>query len=96
MGVRFHAACFGSLPEALRSLAAWLLEQQVEEGVMEWTAQYWKPVWGTLERHSSAPQGRAKNTKQKKNLKSELHGEIPPRISSVDAPSFSVTWNAEA
>jgi transposase len=38
------------LPEALRSLAAWLVEQQVEEVVMESTAQYWKPVWGTLER----------------------------------------------
>ncbi len=26
----------------------------------------------------------SKNTKQKRNLKSELHGEIPPRISSVE------------
>ena len=26
----------------------------------------------------------SKNTKQKKNLKSELHGEIPPRISRVE------------
>jgi hypothetical protein len=43
----FLAAC----PEALRSLAAWLVEQQVEEVVMESTAQYWKPVWGTLERY---------------------------------------------
>ncbi|HEY5030782.1 MAG TPA: IS110 family transposase, partial [Candidatus Angelobacter sp.] len=34
-----------------RSLAAWLVEQQVEEVVMESTAQYWKPVWGTLERY---------------------------------------------
>ena len=51
MGVRFHAARFGSLPEVLRSLAAWLVEQQVEEVVMESTAQYWKPVWGALERH---------------------------------------------
>src|SRR4029078_12569728 len=38
-------------PEQLRSLAAWLLEQEVEEVVMESTAQYWKPVWEALERH---------------------------------------------
>jgi hypothetical protein len=31
---------FGSYPEALRSLAAWLVQQQVEEVVMESTAQY--------------------------------------------------------
>src|SRR5262245_20790182 len=47
----FTRRIFGSLPEAVRSLAAWLLEQQVEEVVMESTAQYWKPVWGTLERY---------------------------------------------
>src|ERR1700749_3049497 len=46
----FTGRSFGSLPEALRSLAAWLVEQQVEEVVMESTAQYWKPVWGPLER----------------------------------------------
>ena len=47
----FTRRVFGSLPEALRSLAAWLVEQQVEEVVMESTAQYWKPIWGTLERY---------------------------------------------
>src|SRR6202049_4214653 len=47
----FTRRVFGSLPEALRSLAAWLVEQQLEEVVMESTAQYWKPVWGTLERY---------------------------------------------
>jgi len=31
-------------------LCEWLIEQQVEEVVMESTAQYWKPVWGMLER----------------------------------------------
>src|ERR1700751_4355338 len=47
----FTRRVFGSLPEALHSLAAWLVEEQVQEGVMESTAQYWKPVWGTLERY---------------------------------------------
>jgi hypothetical protein len=35
----------GSNPEQLRWLAAWLHKQEVEEVVMESTAQYWKPVW---------------------------------------------------
>ena len=38
---------FGSNPEPLRSLAAWLLEQEAEEVGMESTAPYWKPVWGS-------------------------------------------------
>jgi hypothetical protein len=45
---QFERRMFGSNPEQLRSLAAWLLEQEAEEVVMESTAQYWKPVWGTL------------------------------------------------
>ena len=48
---QFERRMFGSNPEQLRSLAAWLLEQGVEEAVMESTAQYWKPVWEALERY---------------------------------------------
>src|ERR1700757_1487873 len=48
---QFERRMFGSNPEQLRLLAAWLLEQEVEEVVMESTAQYWKPVWEALERH---------------------------------------------
>ena len=47
----FKRRWFGSNPEQLRSLAAWLLEQEAEEVVMESTAQYWRPVWEALERH---------------------------------------------
>ena len=47
----FEQRQFGSNPAQLRLLADWLLEQQVEEVVMESTAQYWKPVWGALERY---------------------------------------------
>jgi transposase len=47
----FERRMFGSNPEQLRSLATWLLEQEVEEVVMESTAQYWKPVWESLERY---------------------------------------------
>jgi transposase len=48
---QFERRMFGSNPEQLRSLAAWLLEQDIEEAVMESTAQYWKPVWEALERY---------------------------------------------
>jgi transposase len=47
----FTRQVFASSPQALRSLAAWLMGHQVEEVVMESTAQYWKPVWGALERY---------------------------------------------
>src|SRR5260370_38810197 len=47
---RFERRMFGGNPEQLRSLAAWLIEQEAEEAVMESTAQYWKPVWEALER----------------------------------------------
>jgi transposase len=46
----FHRRKFGAQPSELRVLAAWLSEQQVEEVVMESTAQYWRPVWQALER----------------------------------------------
>src|SRR6201987_3001811 len=47
----FTRQIFASSPQALRSLVAWLVKHQVEEVVMESTAQYWKPVWGALERY---------------------------------------------
>jgi hypothetical protein len=47
----FERRWYGSNPEQLQVLAEWLIEQQVEEVVMESTAQYWKPVWGAMERY---------------------------------------------
>ncbi len=47
----FERRQFGSTPAQLRLLADWLLEHQVDEVVMESTAQYWKPVWAALERY---------------------------------------------
>jgi transposase len=51
---RFERRKFGSNPDHLRLLANWLIEQQVEEVIMESTAQYWKPVWGVLEQYWKA------------------------------------------
>ena len=47
----FERRWYGSNPEQLQVLAEWLIEQQVEEVVMESTAQNWKPVWGAMERY---------------------------------------------
>src|ERR1700751_1732980 len=48
---QFERVRYSSSPEHLRFLAQWLIAQRVEEVVMEATAQYWKPVWGALERY---------------------------------------------
>jgi transposase len=48
---QFERRWYGSNPEHLQLLSQWLIEQQVEEVVMESTAQYWKPLWSALERY---------------------------------------------
>jgi len=48
---QFERRRYGSNPAHLRLLSEWLIEQQVEEVVMESTAQYWKPIWEGLERY---------------------------------------------
>jgi transposase len=50
----FDRQQFGANPDELRRLADWLVQQKVQEVVMESTAQYWRPVWHTLERHWQA------------------------------------------
>ena len=47
---RFERLKVGTSPGELRALADWLVEREVEEVVMESTAQYWRPVWEALER----------------------------------------------
>jgi hypothetical protein len=46
---RFERLKVGTTPADLRALADWLVEHEVEEVVMESTAQYWRPVWEALE-----------------------------------------------
>ena len=48
---QFERRKFGASPGELHVLAQWLGQQEVEEVVMESTAQYWRPVWGTLEQY---------------------------------------------
>jgi hypothetical protein len=47
----FERSRYASTPEHLRLLAEKLVQDQVQEVVMESTAQYWKPVWEALERY---------------------------------------------
>ena len=47
----FERQKVGTTPTDLRRLADWLVEHEVEEVVMESTAQYWRPVWEALEQH---------------------------------------------
>jgi hypothetical protein len=48
---RFERLKAGTSPAELRAFAARLVEREVEEVVMESTAQYWRPVWEALKRH---------------------------------------------
>ena len=48
---QFARRTVGTSPDQLRALAAWLVDCEVEEVVMESTAQYWRPVWEALERY---------------------------------------------
>jgi transposase len=48
---RLEAERFGATDSELRRLADWFVACEVQEVVMESTAQYWRPVWAALEQH---------------------------------------------
>ena len=56
----FERLKVGTSPAQLRALADWLVEREVDEVVMESTAQYWRPVWEALELHGGRSAGRAR------------------------------------
>ena len=47
----FERVKVGTSAAQLRALAEWLIHRDVEEVVMESTAQYWRPVWEALEQY---------------------------------------------
>lgn len=63
---------FGTGSAELRNLSAWLNHYDVREGVMESTAQYWKPVWMELEPHMRLHLAQAQSNKAPKGRKSDL------------------------
>jgi len=78
---QFDRREFGTSPNQLRVLAAWLAEYDAEEVVMESTAQYWRPVWQALERHRQPT----------RRIPEELEGRHPgccisPRPSQTGEP----------
>ena len=48
---QFRRRKFATCASQLKEVEHWLSENQVQEVVMESTAQYWKPVWETLEQY---------------------------------------------
>src|SRR5260370_29691552 len=73
---QFERCLFGSTPDHLRLLANWLIEQQVEEVVMESTAQYWKPVWGALEQYWKPSGQKRETTGRSEEHTSELQSHL--------------------
>jgi transposase len=49
--LEFERRRFGTTASEREQLQAWLQERDVQEIVMESTAQYWKPIWLDLEPH---------------------------------------------
>jgi len=81
--VEFECRKFGSGAAERKRLVAWLQERQVQEVVMESTAQYWKSVWLELEPHfpklhlaqaqsNRAPKGRKNDFRDAQRLSRRL------------------------
>jgi transposase len=66
---RFASRKFGAGAAELHALADWLAEQQVQEVVMESTAQYWRPVWHELERAHKLHLAQAQSNRAPKGRK---------------------------
>jgi transposase len=81
--VTFECRKFGTVTSERNHVVSWLQSLQVQEVVMESTAQYWKPVWLDLEPHfpklhlaqaqsNRAPKGRKNDFKDAKRLARRL------------------------
>ena len=99
--LEFECRKFGTGASERDHLVAWLQSRQVQEVVMESTAQYWKPVWLDLEPHfpklhlaqaqsNRAPKGRKNDFGDSKRLARRLlAGEL--MLSYVPEPEQR-TW----
>lgn len=81
--LEFECRRFGSSASERNHIVSWLRERNVQEVVMESTAQYWKPVWLDLEPHfgklhlaqahsNRAPKGRKNDFRDAKRLTRRL------------------------
>ena len=74
----FERQKVGTTPADLRGLADWLVEHEVEEVVMESTAQYWRPVWEALEQHWRPRRRDARR-------RAAPRGHTPSRASAIES-----------
>lgn len=98
--VEFECRKFGTGAAERKHMVAWLQGRQVQEVVMESTAQYWKPAWLELEPHfpklhlaqaqsNRAPKGRKDDFRDAKRLgRRLLAGEL--MLSYVPEPEQRV------
>ncbi|MGO9258452.1 MAG: IS110 family transposase [Bryobacteraceae bacterium] len=102
--VTFECRKFGTVTSERNHVVSWLQSQQVQEVVMESTAQYWKPVWLDLEPHfpklhlaqaqsNRAPKGRKNDFKDANLARRLLAGEL--MLSYVPEPEQR-TWRMMA
>ena len=84
---QFERHQVGTSPAELRALAGWLVERQVDEVVMESTAQYWRPVWEALELHWR-PQRRHRDGASPCRGRSTSHKHNPIAAPAVERRTF--------
>jgi transposase len=70
--LQFECRRFGTTMSELRHLSAWLQERAVQEVVMESTAQYWRPVWLTLEGHCRLHLAQARSNRGPRGRKTDF------------------------
>jgi transposase len=70
--VQFEKRKFGTMPGELKLLADWLEALRVKEVVMESTAQYWQPVWQTLEGKFHLELAQAQSNRAPRGRKSDF------------------------
>lgn len=93
---RFERRKFGTRAGDLRVVAAWLQELEVQEAVMESTAQYWRPVWEALEGQCHLELAQAQSNRGPKGRKSDFKdAERLVRRYVADELIFSFVPDAE-
>jgi len=78
---QFERRKVGTSPSELCRLADWLAAEQVEEVVMESTAQYWRPVWAALEQRW-----------RPKRLQEGARSQVGPTASGAGAVESRGVW----
>jgi len=69
---RFERRKFAAVAEGIGLLCEWLAALEVQETVMESTAQYWKPVWQSLERQCQLELAQAQSNRGPRGRKSDF------------------------